>query len=54
MGDCEQFPISVTTVRMEDCSVIGILVLYFILFKINVAKGGKRHLHATQLTKPCT
>jgi len=24
------------------------------LFKINVAKGGQHHLHATQLTKPCT
>ena len=27
---------------------------FYILFKINVAKDGKRHLHATQLTKPCT
>ena len=25
-------------------------IFYFILFKINVAKSGKRHLHATQLT----
>ena len=27
---------------------------FYFLFKINVAKGGKRHLHATQLTKPWT